>query len=70
MSRNFGLSNIYLKVGFALVVISLAMLAAAFVLPSTTRFMSGQVAGFSFVSGVVLYVIGRIAQVRRSRAQG
>jgi hypothetical protein len=69
MSRNFGLSNIYLKVGFALVVISVAMLATAFVVPSATRFIGGQVAGFSFVSGAVLYVIGRIAQVRRSRAQ-
>ncbi|MGQ4661627.1 hypothetical protein [Lysobacter sp. F6437] len=69
MSKDFGLSNIYLKVGFALVAISLAMLVAAFVVPSATRYLNGGIAGFCFVSGAVLYVIGRIAQVRRSRAQ-
>jgi len=69
MSKNFELSNIYLKVGLALVAISLAMLVAAFVVPSATRYLSGSIAGFCFVSGAVLYAIGRIAQVRRSRAQ-
>lgn len=67
MSRHLGLSNIYLKVGFALVVISLAVLAIALVGTSTIGSIAGQVAGFSFSSGAVLYVIGRIAQVTRSR---
>ncbi|MFC5571589.1 hypothetical protein ACFPN1_16155 [Lysobacter yangpyeongensis] len=69
MSRNFGFSNIYLKVGFALISISVAMLVAAFVVPSVTKYLSGSVAGFCLVSGAVLYIIGRISQVRRSRAQ-
>ena len=69
MSRHFGLSNIYLKVGFSLVAISVAMLVAAFIIPSAARHLSGSAAGFCLVAGAVLYVIGRIAQVRRSRAQ-
>ena len=69
MGRNFGLSDIYLKIGIALVVISMAMLITAFVVPSVTRFLDGQVAGFCFVSGLVLYVIGRIVQARRAHAQ-
>ena len=70
MSKDFGLSSIYLKVGLALVAISLVMLAAAFVVPSAARHLSGSVAGFCFISGAVLYAIGRIAQVvRRFNAQ-
>lgn len=69
MSKNFGLSNIYLKVGLALVAISLTILVAAFLVPSAARYLSGSVAGFCFISGAVLYAIGRIAQVRRSSAQ-
>ena len=69
MSRHFGLSNIYLKVGFALLAISVVMLVTAFVAPSTIKYLSGGVAGFFVFSGAVLYVIGRIAQARRSRAQ-
>ena len=68
MGRNFGLSNIYLKIGIALVVISMAMLVTTFVVPSATRFAGGRMAGFCFVSGALLYVIGRITQVRRAHA--
>lgn len=68
MSKNFGFSNIYLKVGITLIVISITILIAAFVIPSTTAYVSGSLAGLFFISGVVLYAIGRIAQVRRPRA--
>ena len=68
MTRNFGFSNIYLKTGIVLIVISLAMLITVFLVPSTIKYLSGGVAGFCLVSGVVLYIIGRIAQIRRSRA--
>ena len=70
MSRNLGLSNIYLKVGAALIAMAVIALVAAIVVPSEADFFaSGQVAGFCLVSGAVLYVIGRIAQVRRHGAK-
>jgi hypothetical protein len=69
MSRNFGLSNIYLKIGLVLVVISLLILAVAVLAPSRPSYVSSAVAGYCFVSGAVLYIIGRVAAIRRSRAQ-
>ena len=69
MTRDFGFSNIYLKIGLALIAISLVILIAAFVVPASTRYLNGGVAGFCFVSGAVLYIIGRIAQIRHSRAR-
>ncbi|MBD9480064.1 hypothetical protein [Pseudoxanthomonas sp. PXM02] len=70
MSRNLGLSNIYLGVGAALIAMAVIALVAAFVVPSEAAFFAiGQIAGFCFVSGAVLYVIGRIARVRRPGAQ-
>mgnify|MGYP006319331091 FL=1 len=68
-SRHFGFSNIYLKVGFALIAISIFMAIAAFAVPSAAMHLSGRWAGFSFCAGVVLYAIGRIVQIMRSRAQ-
>ena len=65
MNRHFGLSNIYLKAGFVLVAISVVMLIA----PMAGKDPGGDVAGFCFVAGAVLYVMGRIAQARRSRTQ-
>ena len=69
MTRNFGFSNIYLKMGIVLIVVSMAIIITAFFAPSTIEYLSGGVAGFCLVSGVVLYIIGRIAQIIRSRAQ-
>lgn len=68
-NRHFGLSNIYLKVGLALLVVSIAMLIAAFVIPAAASHLSGYWGGFSFCAGVVLYVVGRVVQIRQSRAQ-
>ena len=69
MTRNFGFSNIYLKIGIVLIIASLSMLITAFVFPSTIKYLSGRMAGFCLVSGVVLYIIGRIAQTRRTHAK-
>jgi hypothetical protein len=67
-----GLTNIYLKVGLSLVVIALACLALLFafwpVADSVEVILLGM-ARVGFPAGVVLYVIGKIAQARRSRAQ-
>ena len=68
MNRNFGFSNIYLKVGIALIAVSLAMAAIAFVAPSAIRFAG--VAGSCFISGAVLYFIGRVVQGRSPRPIG
>jgi hypothetical protein len=45
------------------------MLATAFFFPSAIRYLSGGVAGFCLLAGTVLYVMGRIAQITRPRAQ-
>ncbi len=66
MSRNFGLSNIYLRIGLALVVVSLLMLAAMLAGPAEFGRALANWAGYCFVSGAVLYLIGRVAQMRRS----
>ncbi len=69
MARNFGFSSIYLKAGLALIVISLAMLITAFAAPAAAKYLSGRVAGYCLVAGAVLYAIGRVAQIWRSRAR-
>ena len=69
MSRNFGLSNVYLKTGLVLVVISLSLFAITVLAPSPPNFASNAIAGYCFVAGAVLYIIGRVAAIRRSRAQ-
>ena len=69
MNKHFGFTNIYLKVGLVFLVVSILILIAAFVARSATGYFSGRVAGYFFVAGTVLYVIGRIAQIRQSRAQ-
>ncbi len=69
MSKHFRKSNIYLRTGVALIAISMAMLVAVFMSLSAARYLSGSIAGFCLVAGAVLYVIGRIAQVRDPCAQ-
>ena len=69
MSSGFlGLSNTYLKVGVLLVAVSLALLVVALVAPSVGGVVINQLFGALFFAGVILYVIGRIVKVRRSRA--
>lgn len=70
MKLDFGLSNLYLKVGFALLAISVIAVAGAFAVPSATRYLSASFTGFCFVAGTVLYLIGRVVQVRRARSEG
>lgn len=69
MNRHLGLTNLYLKVGVALIVLALAVLVAAFLFPSSWTHVGSAVAGYCFLSGVVLYVMGRVVSIRRSRAQ-
>ncbi|QOW24496.1 hypothetical protein [Lysobacter sp. H23M47] len=68
-NRFFGLSNIYLKVGFLLVVAALVLLGAVVAIPSFGGLAINQAFGFLLFSGAILYVIGRVVQVRRSRAR-
>ena len=68
-TRNFGLSNIYLKVALPFLAISVVMFLSVFVLPSNLDTVAIQVASFLMASGIVLYAIGRLAQFFRSRTQ-
>ena len=64
---DFGLSNPYLKFGAALLLLGIALVAGSFLLGTygTTLYV-----GFSlFVSGVVIYVAGRVAKAISSLAK-
>lgn len=69
---NFRSSNIYLKSGVALLAIFVVMLIASFALPSVTNQLPSFWTGLtvSFFSGIVLYLLGRVVQVRQARAHG
>ena len=66
---DLGLSNIYLKLGVALLLISVAVIVAAIFNPSATPVLSGQIAGYLLLSGAVLYVVGRLVRIKKTRAQ-
>ena len=67
----FGLNNIYLKIGFALAAIGAVILLASPLLAGVTMSVSrlGQIAGLALIAGTVLYLMGRIVQVRARRSQ-
>ena len=66
---DFGLSNIYLKFGVAFLLISAAVIVPAIFNPSVAPILSGQMTGYLFLSGAVLYVIGRIVRTKNTRSQ-
>ena len=69
MSKGFlGFSNIYLKFGGLLLLASLLMLAWMRFVPGAPEASdtTAYVAAYLFASGLVLYVVGRIAKVVRS----
>ena len=66
---DFGLSNVYLKLGAALLLISAAAIVAALAYPSATPMISGRMTGYLFLSGAALYVIGRVVRIKNVRSQ-
>ena len=66
---DFGLSNVYLKFGTALLLISAAVIVAVLANPSATPMISGRMTGFLFLSGAALYVIGRFVRIKNTRSQ-
>jgi membrane protein implicated in regulation of membrane protease activity len=68
-TRNFGLSNIYLKIAVSFLVLSVVAVVAALATPSLLGTLAGQLTGFFVLAGALLYVIGRIVQITRSRKQ-
>ena len=66
---SFGISNLYLKVGLFLVAAALVLLGAIVVIPSFGGLAVNQAFGLLLFSGATLYAIGRVVQVRSSRAR-
>lgn len=69
--RNFGLTNIYLKMGMGLMLIGVVLfLAGLLAWPglhgSQWRMLPMPLSVWLFAAGVVVYVIGRIAKVVES----
>ena len=68
-TRNFGFSNAYVKLAMLLLAISAVTLVATLVAPSLLDTSASYLAGFFAFTGALVYLIGRIVQVKRSRAQ-
>lgn len=67
--RNFGLTNIYLKLGMGLMLIGVVLVVVGLLLwwkGPATDFGMMFVPSWLFCSGAVVYVIGRIAKVVES----
>jgi len=70
--RNFGLTNIYLKMGMGLMLIGLVLFVAGLPLwwpdlhAAQWRMLPIPLSFWLFAAGVVVYVIGRIAKVVES----
>ena len=64
-TSRFGLTNLYLKVGLCALLVGLVCAALLLTRPagSAASPWLGWIAAAGFLSGVVLYAIGRIAQV-------
>ena len=68
-TRNFGLSNAYLKLAMLLLAISAVTLLATLVAPSLLGTSASYLMGFFAFTGALVYLIGRIVQLKRSRAE-
>ena len=68
-TRNFGLSNVYLKLAMLLLAISAVIVLATLVAPSLLGASASYLAGFFAFTGALVYLIGRIVQLTRSRAE-
>jgi hypothetical protein len=68
---DLGLSNPYLKIGTVLVTASLAAVAFTSFFPVDRELQATvrNIGGLALFSGAVVYVIGRLVQAKRARAQ-
>ena len=66
----FGVTNIYLLAGLGLLALSLVLGAWLFLQPAVANGSTlSWLAYGSFVSGIILYVIGRVTSVMQRRTQ-
>ena len=69
-NSNFGLSNPCLKVGAALVTVSLAVIGFTSFFSVDRAFQAAvrSIGGFALLSGTVVYIIGRLVRAKHARA--
>ncbi|TXK65110.1 hypothetical protein [Alkalisalibacterium limincola] len=66
-NRFFGLSNIYLRAAVLMIVASVVLLFATLVIPAVGGPAVNYAFAFLLLAGALLYVIGRVTSVLRSR---